>query len=73
MPTKLYPKNMQVDESEDKSIVAVSVQSNEAGSSDITFFIYQPLRIDTPFLRGEDYPALVQAWDNKYDDIFDNL
>lgn len=67
MATKLYPKDMQVVESEDKSIVSVLLQSNVAGSSDIAFFIYQP------FLRGEDYPALVQVWDNRDDDIFDNL
>ena len=67
MPTKLHPKTMQVDESEDKRVVAVSVESHEAGSSDITFFVY------APFLQGEDYPALVQAWDNKDDDIFDSL
>lgn len=67
MATKLYPKDMQVVESKDKSILTVSVQSNVAGSSDITFFIYES------FLWGEDYPALVQVWNNKDDDIFDNL
>lgn len=70
MPTKIFPR---VVESKDKRIVAVSVESNVAGSSDITFFVYQPLRIDTPFLRGEDYPALVQTWDNDDDNIFDTL
>ena len=73
MPTKHY-QDMQVSESEDKLIQAVSLQSNVAGSSDITFFIYKPLpRADAPFLHGEDYPALVKAWDNKEDDIFDTL
>jgi len=67
MSVELYPENIQVDESKDKKLVAVSVQNNVAGSSDITFFIYEP------FLRGEDYPALVHIWDNKDDDIFDNL
>ena len=68
MPTKLYPE-MQVAESKDNPLsVAVSLRSNVAGSSDIAFFIYQP-----PFLRGEDYPVLVQAWDNADDNIFDTL
>ena len=67
MKVELYPKDIQVEESEDKQLVAVSLQSNVAGSSDITFFVYQP------FLRGEDYPALVHAWDNKDDDVFDSL
>ena len=28
---------------------------------------------DEEFLQGEDYPALVNVWDNKDDDIFDTL
>jgi hypothetical protein len=66
MQVEIYPKNIQVTESKDKQLVAVSAP-NVAGSSDITLFVYRP------FLQGEDYPALVHAWDNKDDDIFDNI
>lgn len=68
MVTKHYSENMlQVSESANKNVVAVSVQETAAGSADITFFYYQP------FLRGEDYPALAQVWDNKEDGIYDTL
>ena len=71
MATKL--KNMQVVESENKRVASVPT-SNAAGSGDITFFVYQSLpRIDGPFLKGEEYPALVEAWDNEDDKVFDTL
>jgi hypothetical protein len=64
---QLPTKDIQVVESEDKRLLSILNPKTEAGSSDITFFIYEPC------LQGEDYPALVQAWDNKDDDIFDNI
>jgi len=67
MAVELYPTSIQIDETTDKQLLAVTVENNVAGSADITFFIYEPV------LRGEDYPALVRAWDNEGDDIFDNL
>lgn len=66
------PIDMQVDESVDKSMLVVSVQSVAAGSVDMAV-IYQSNISDEPFIQGEDYPALVRAWDNKNDDIFDIL
>ena len=80
MPTKLKdtqdifrPTVSNVIESQDKRIVAVSA-SIIAGNSDIKYFIYRPSpRNDEPFLKGEDYPALVKAWDNEDDKIFDTL
>ena len=71
MTVKIYPEILQVVESADKNLIAISIENNVAGSSDITFFTYKPL--DESFLRGTDFPTLVRAWDNKDDDIFDNL
>jgi hypothetical protein len=69
--------NMIVSESKDTHQVAVSVSSTVAGTnySNIRFYVYQPLdtHIEQPFLQGEDYPTLVRTWNNKDDDIFDNL
>lgn len=74
MTTKHYTEDMlQVSESVDNNMVAVSVPNTVAGSADITLFICGSLRADEPFLRGEDYPVLVQVWDNKEDDIYDTL
>ncbi|MBN2456549.1 MAG: hypothetical protein JXB29_08475 [Sedimentisphaerales bacterium] len=73
MPIKTDAKNVQFSESEDKRIVSVFVQRTIAGSSDTTTFFFKPLKTTIPFLRGEDYPALVQAWDNDDDNIFDKL
>ncbi len=64
---------LQVSKSGDNKMVAVSVPDTVAGSADITLFIYDHLRADKPFLRGDDYPVLVQIWDNKEDDIYDTL
>lgn len=63
---KLVSRNvLREDESPDKSQVAVSVRALIAGSDypNISYYVYQP------FLRGEDYPALVNVWED--DDIFD--
>ena len=74
MTTKHYTENMlQVSESIDNNVVAVSVADTAAGSADITLFDCRHLHADAPFLRGEDYPVLVQVWDNKEDDIYDTL
>ena len=62
---------MEVFESKDGLMQAVIVDKLVAGSSDITYFIFRPTIRDRPFLQGEDYPALVKAWDNKDDAIFD--
>jgi len=69
MATKLSSEAMEVTESPDKRLLAVSVQATAAGSnySNIAYYVYQP------FLYGEDYTALVNVWDNKDDDVFDNL
>ena len=75
MATKI--KKGEVLVSESGTLVAVSVQETAAGSVDssIKFFVYKPIDIrkDRPALRGEDYPSLVEAWDNKKDDIFDTV
>jgi len=74
MTTKHYVKDeMQVSETiiNDKiSIVAVFVPFTEAGSAHIDCYVYKP---DEPYLRGEDYPALVEVWNNQEDDIYDAL
>ena len=74
MPTVHYIEDMlQVSESVDNNMVAVSVPDTVAGSANIILFNCRPLRADKPFLRGEDYPVLVQVWDNREDDIYDTL
>ena len=50
---------------------------------DIGTFYYdgeKVIRLDTPIkydvliaLQGREYPALVRIWDNKEDEIFDNI
>jgi hypothetical protein len=69
MTVKVSSKDMVVTKSPDKLQVVVSVLSTTAGSRspNIAYFVYQP------FLKGEDYPSLVKVWDNKNDDIYDNL
>ena len=57
-------------ESEDGWMQAVIVEELVAGSSDITYFVFQPTIKDKPFLQGEDYPSLARTWDNGSDDIF---
>jgi hypothetical protein len=53
-------------------VLSVSVVTTAAaGSSDIPFFIVPSN--DEPFVLGEDHPALVSAWDNDDDAIFDEL
>ena len=75
MATRVKPGYMIVSESPDKQLVAVSVGATASGSCEVVYYDCQSLatHIQKSFLCGEDYPALVHVWDNKYDDIFDNL
>jgi len=79
MATKVKPGEMKVIESRDGQRVTVSVDffvgSITSGNSDAFYYVYPApiLHAQEPFLCGEDYPALVHVWDNKDDDIFDNL
>jgi hypothetical protein len=54
----------------DSSGAVVTV--TEAGSEEVRVFVIPPLA-EAPFLRGEDYPALVRVWDNDDDAIFDTM
>jgi len=45
----------------------------EAGSEEVSVFVVTPLPVEAPFLRGEDYPALVRVWDNDDDAVFDTM
>ena len=66
--TKYYTDgSLQISESTDEHVIAVSVQALEAGSPFVDYYIYEP------FLSGEDYPALVRIWDNQEDAIYDTL
>jgi hypothetical protein len=77
MSVKVALKDLVVSESQNEQLLSISVLATAAGSnySNIAYFIYRPLTpiSDEPFLHGEDYPTLVKAWDNKDDDIFDDL
>ena len=65
MVTKHYTEGvLQVSESIEDNMVAVTAPEIAAGSADIVLFDCA----EKPFLRGEDYPALVQVWDNEEDE-----
>ena len=73
MTTKHYKEGMlQVSELVKNNMVAVTVPELAAGSADIVLFdcAEKPLvvRGAEPYLRGEDYPALVEVWDNEEDE-----
>lgn len=63
-PRVIEPANVRLDDSS----VTVLTQT-VAGSIEVRFLIIQA----PPFLRGEDYPALVRVWDNDDDAVFDSL
>ena len=70
MTTKHYVEDgLHISESD--NMVAVYVPDTVAGSADVAWFILNVP--DEPYLRGEDYPALVKIWDNEEDAIYDNL
>ena len=57
-------------ESKDATLAESSravVTVTAAGSDEVRLFPF------APFLRGEDYPALVRVWDNDDDAIFDTM
>ena len=63
-------------ESKDATLAESSravVTVTEAGSDQVRFFMVAPLPAQAPFLRGEDYPALVRVWDNDDDAVFDTM
>ena len=81
MTTKHYKEGMlQVSELVKNNMVAVTVPELAAGSADIVLFdcAEKPLVVSglvqsevegaEPYLRGEDYPALVKVWDNEEDE-----
>ena len=57
----------------ESSRAVVTVTAAETGSDQVRFFIIAPLTAEAPFLRGEDYPALVRVWDNDDDAVFDTM
>jgi hypothetical protein len=63
-------------ESKDATLAESSravVTVTAAGSDEVRDFVIAPLPAETPFLRGEDYPALVRVWDNDDDAVFDTM
>jgi hypothetical protein len=63
-------------ESKDATLAESSravVTVTEAGSDQVHFIVIAPLPAEAPFLRGEDYPALVRVWDNDDDAVFDTM
>ncbi len=74
MATKHYIKDkLLISESIENNMVAVSLPVTTAGSIDTSLFICGPIHANEPFIHGEDYPILIQVWDNKEDDIYDTL
>ena len=67
-PRLIYSKEATLAESSG-AVVTVTV----AGSEEVLVLVVAPLPVDAPFLRGEDYPALVRVWDNDDDAIFDSM
>ena len=74
MTTKHFMEDiMQVSETtidESVKIVAVSVPYTQAGSTYIEYYVYNP---EESYLCGEDYPSLVEIWNNQEDDIYDTI
>ena len=65
MTTKHYKEGMlRVSELVKNNMVAVTVPEIAVGSADIVLFDCT----EKPYLRGEDYPALVKVWDNEEDE-----
>ena len=69
-PRLIYSRSKEVTLAQSSGAV---VTVTEAGSEDVRVFVVAPLPAETPFLRGEDYPALVRVWDNDDDAIFDTM
>ena len=74
MSTKHYVDDLlQVSESridDNIDVVTVYVPCTEAGGSYDAIQIYE---LDEPYLRGDDYPTLVEVWNNQEDEIYDTL
>jgi hypothetical protein len=77
MTTKHYTQDMldvsEVVENDRVVLAAVSVPETAFGNADAKIFICEPIIIDKPYIRGEDYPILTQVWNNSEDDIYDTL
>jgi hypothetical protein len=69
-PRLIYSRSKEVTLAESSGAV---VTVTEAGSEDVHVFVVASLPTEAPFLRGEDYPALVRIWDNDDDAIFDTM
>ena len=67
-PRLIYSKEATLSESSG-AVVTVTA----AGSEEVLVLVVAPLPVGAPFLRGEDYPALVRVWDNDDDAIFDSM
>lgn len=52
-------------ESINRNMVTVCVDELVAGVPEAKYIFHEP------FLRGEDYPTLVELWDNEEDSIYD--
>jgi hypothetical protein len=69
-PRLIYAESKEVTLAESSGAV---VTITEAGSEEVRVFVVGSLPVEAPFLRGEDYPALVRVWDNDDDAIFDTM
>ena len=69
-PRLIYAESKEVTLAESSGAV---VTITEAGSEEVRVFVVGYLPVEAPFLRGEDYPALVRVWDNDDDAIFDTM
>jgi len=69
-PRLIYSKSKKVTLAESSGAV---VTVAKAGSEEVRVFVIGSLPVEAPFLRGEDYPALVRIWDNDDDAIFDTM
>jgi hypothetical protein len=66
-PRLIYSRSKEVTLAESSGAVVTVAEA------EVRVAVVGPLLVEAPFLRGEDYPALVRVWDNDDDAIFDTM
>ena len=66
-PRLIYSRSKEVTLAESSGAVVTVTEA------EVRVSVVGSLPVEAPFLRGEDYPALVRVWDNDDDAIFDTM
>ena len=66
-PRLIYSRSKEVTLAESSGAVVTVTEA------EVRVSVVGSLLVEAPFLRGEDYPALVRVWDNDDDAIFDTM